>query len=43
MTQDSGLIYFTNGMLFMGAKHVDRMPFDRTDKRPHQLQILLKN
>jgi hypothetical protein len=25
---DYDLIYFRNGMLFMGAKHVDRTPFD---------------
>ena len=39
---DYDLIYFRNGMLFMGAKHVDGTPFDKPDRRPHQLQIPLK-
>ena len=38
---DYDLIYFKNGMLFMGAKHVDGTPFDQPDRRPHQLQIPL--
>ena len=38
---DYDLIYFTHGMLFMGAKHVDGTPFDKPDRRPHQLQIPL--
>ena len=38
---DYDLIYFRNGMLFMGAKHVDGTPFDEPDRRPHQLQIPL--
>ena len=38
---DYDLIYFRNGMLFMGAKHVDGTPFDKPDRRPHQLQIPL--
>lgn len=36
---DYDLIYFRNGMLFMGAKHVDGTPFDRPENRPHQLQV----
>lgn len=39
---DFDLIYFKNGMLFMGAKHVDGTPFDKADRRPHQLQIPLE-
>lgn len=39
---DYDLIYFRNGMLFMGAKHVDGTPFDKPENRPHQLQIPLK-
>jgi len=38
---DYDLIYFSHGMLFMGAKHVDGTPFDRPERRPHQLQIPL--
>ena len=38
---DYDLIYFKNGMLFMGAKHVDGTPFDKPENRPHQLQIPL--
>lgn len=38
---DFDLIYFTHGMLFMGAKHVDGTPFDKVENRPHQLQIPL--
>ena len=39
---DYDLIYFRNGLLFMGAKHVDGTPFDRPERRPHQLQIPLQ-
>lgn len=39
---DYDLLYFDHGLLFMGAKHVDGTPFDRLDRRPHQLQIPLK-
>ncbi len=39
---DYDLIYFKNGLLFMGAKHVDGTPFDTPDRRPHQLQIPLE-
>ena len=39
---DYDLIYFKNGMLFMGAKHVDGTPFDKPENRPHQLQIPLE-
>ena len=39
---DHDLIYFCNDLLFMGAKHVDGTPFDRPDRRPHQLQIPLR-
>ena len=39
---DYDLIYFKNGLLFMGAKHVDGTPFDRPERRPHQLQIPLE-
>lgn len=39
---DFDLICFRNGLLFMGAKHVDGTPFDRPDRRPHQLQIPLR-
>ena len=38
---DYDLIVFRNGMLFMGAKHVDGTPFDKPDRRPHQLQVPL--
>ncbi|MEL7370714.1 MAG: hypothetical protein AAFN74_17475 [Myxococcota bacterium] len=38
---DYDLIYFQNGMLFMGAKHVDGTPFDEPERRPHQLQVPL--
>ena len=38
---DHDLILFRGGMLFMGAKHVDGTPFDRPERRPHQLQIPL--
>ena len=41
ITSDYDLIYFKNGMLFMGAKHVDGTPFDKPERRPHQLQIPL--
>ena len=41
IVSDYDLIYFKNGMLFMGAKHVDGTPFDKPDRRPHQLQIPL--
>ncbi|MEO1055805.1 MAG: hypothetical protein AAFY28_02705 [Actinomycetota bacterium] len=36
---DYDLICFRNGLLFMGAKHVDGTPFDAPERRPHQLQI----
>lgn len=39
---DYDLIYFKHGLLFMGAKHVDGTPFDKADRRPHQLQIPLE-
>lgn len=39
IVSDYDLIYFRNGMLFMGAKHVDGTPFDTPENRPHQLQI----
>ncbi len=38
---DYDLIWFSHDLLFMGAKHVDGTPFDRADRRPHQLQIPL--
>ncbi|MEM7183052.1 MAG: hypothetical protein AAF518_19235 [Spirochaetota bacterium] len=38
---DYDLIYFKNGLLFMGAKHVDGTPFDKPERRPQQLQIPL--
>lgn len=41
IVSDFDLIYFKNGMLFMGAKHVDGTPFDKPEHRPHQLQIPL--
>ncbi len=41
IVSDYDLIYFRNGMLFMGAKHVDGTPFDKAENRPHQLQIPL--
>lgn len=41
IVSDYDLIYFRNGMLFMGAKHVDGTPFDKVENRPHQLQIPL--
>lgn len=39
IVSDYDLIYFKNGLLFMGAKHVDGTPFDKAENRPHQLQI----
>ena len=42
IVSDYDLIYFKNGMLFMGAKHVDGTPFDKVENRPHQLQIPLE-
>ncbi|MEM9272458.1 MAG: hypothetical protein AAGA80_05770 [Cyanobacteria bacterium P01_F01_bin.143] len=39
---DYDLIFFSHGLLFMGAKHVDGTPFDKPERRPHQLQIPLK-
>ncbi|MDW3195302.1 MAG: hypothetical protein R8G66_23200 [Cytophagales bacterium] len=41
IVSDYDLIYFRNGLLFMGAKHVDGTPFDKVENRPHQLQIPL--
>ncbi|MEM6763971.1 MAG: hypothetical protein AAF655_03565 [Bacteroidota bacterium] len=41
IVSDYDLIYFRNGMLFMGAKHVDGTPVDKPENRPHQLQIPL--
>ena len=41
VVSDYDLIYFKNGLLFMGAKHVDGTPFDKVENRPHQLQIPL--
>lgn len=41
IVSDYDLIYFKNGLLFMGAKHVDGTPFDKVENRPHQLQIPL--
>ncbi len=42
IVSDYDLIYFKNGLLFMGAKHVDGSPFDEPERRPHQLQIPLE-
>lgn len=42
IVSDYDLIYFKNGLLFMGAKHVDGTPFDKEENRPHQLQIPLE-
>lgn len=42
IVSDYDLIYFKNGLLFMGAKHVDGTPFDQPENRPHQLQIPLE-
>lgn len=42
IVSDYDLIYFSHGLLFMGAKHVDGTPFDQPDRRPHQLQIPLQ-
>ena len=42
IVSDYDLIYFKNGLLFMGAKHVDGTPFDKPEHRPHQLQIPLE-
>ncbi|MEM6380847.1 MAG: hypothetical protein AAF705_21930 [Bacteroidota bacterium] len=42
IVSDYDLIYFKNGLLFMGAKHVDGTPFDKAENRPHQLQIPLE-
>lgn len=41
IVKDYDLIYTYNGMLFMGAKHVDGTPFDKPENRPHLLQIPL--
>lgn len=41
IAKDHDLIYIYNGMLFMGAKHVDGTPFDKPENRPHQLQVPL--
>jgi len=38
---DYDLIYFRDGMLFMGAKHVDGRGFDKPEHRPTNLQIPL--
>lgn len=38
---DYDLIYFNNGMLFMGAKHTDGRGFDKPENRPTNLQIPL--
>jgi len=42
VVSDYDLIYFSHGLLFMGAKHVDGTPFDKPERRPHQLQIPLQ-
>ena len=36
---DYDLLYMHDGMLFFGAKHIDGTPFDKPDRRPHQLQV----
>lgn len=41
IVKDYDLIYIYNGMLFMGAKHVDGTAFDKPENRPHLLQIPL--
>lgn len=41
IVKDYDLIFIYNGMLFMGAKHVDGTPFDKPENRPHLLQIPL--
>lgn len=41
VVMDYDLIYFRDGLLFMGAKHVDGTPFDRPERRPNQLQVPL--
>jgi hypothetical protein len=41
IVKDYDLIYIYNGILFMGAKHVDGTPFDKPENRPHLLQIPL--
>ncbi|HMY67847.1 MAG TPA: hypothetical protein PK453_18210 [Leptospiraceae bacterium] len=41
IVKDYDLIYIYEGMLFMGAKHVDGTPFDKPENRPHLLQIPL--
>lgn len=38
---DYDLIWVHDGMLFMGAKHVDGTPFDKPERRPDLLQIPL--
>ncbi|MEM7416079.1 MAG: hypothetical protein AAF389_11320 [Gemmatimonadota bacterium] len=38
---DYDLLYLRDDMLFFGAKHVDGTPFDRPERRPHQLQVPL--
>lgn len=39
---DHDLIYIHNGMLYMGAKHVDGRGFDKPENRPTNLQIPLE-
>ncbi|MEM6428962.1 MAG: hypothetical protein AAF708_06950, partial [Deinococcota bacterium] len=34
VVSDHDLIYFSHGLLFMGAKHVDGTPFDTPERRP---------
>ena len=41
MLTDYDLLYLYNDLLFFGAKHVDGTPFDKPDRRPHQLQVPL--
>ena len=38
---DYDLLYMHDGLLFFGAKHVDGTPFDKPERRPHQLQVPL--
>ena len=41
IVKDYDLVLLKDGMLFMGAKHVDGTPFDRPERRPTNLQVPL--
>lgn len=41
IVKDFDLVLVRDGMLFMGAKHVDGTPFDKVENRPTNLQVPL--